>query len=51
MFPFAPSLVHIVGWHFWESINPGPFRQINVGEQKSESGKAILYVVLDAVIR
>lgn len=43
--------VHIVGWHFWESINPRWFRQINVGEQKSDSSKGILCVVLDAVKR
>lgn len=50
-FPFVPPLVHIVGCHFWESINPGLFRQINVGERKSGSGEGIVHVVLDAVIR
>lgn len=46
-----PSLVHIVAWYFCETINPGSFRQINVGERESGSGKGILDVVLDVVRR
>lgn len=48
-FPLPLLLVHIVTRYFWGSINPGFFRQINVGEQESRSG--ILYVVLDAARR